>query len=245
MKKARDEYYDKVTIKTCSKFLIDLTWKKKEEKVLPHNETFIKIFTTIKKLEYELIHCPKDKKEHGMAMAEKLAESAKKNVEESKPTTVITKNLSLSNSENKNKQIEPVVFIKGLCSNNGQPNASAGYGVWWGPDSPLNSSSKPEGKQSNQQDEIEAALVVMKQAREQFYEKVTIKTSSDYIVKGFNQWIDKWIESGWVKYDGSDLEHKKVWIKIWKTIKQIEVKSVSICRDEDKEKRRDECFRLM
>ncbi|KAJ2137162.1 Ribonuclease H1 [Coemansia sp. RSA 678] len=57
-----------------------------------------------------------------------------------------------------------VIYVDGSCINNGQPNASSGIGVYFGPGDSRNYSGKPAGKQTSQRAELEAirqALVLL------------------------------------------------------------------------------------
>ncbi len=62
------------------------------------------------------------------------------------------------------------VYTDGACSHNGQANATAGIGVFWGPNHPLNLSRKlsnngDSGGQTNNRAEITAAIVAIKQVK--------------------------------------------------------------------------------
>ncbi|KAJ2497931.1 Ribonuclease H1 [Coemansia sp. RSA 1972] len=82
-----------------------------------------------------------------------------------------------------------VIYVDGSCINNGQPNASAGIGVYFGPGDSRNYSGKMDGKQTSQRAELEAirqALVLL----ESFprcgsgHRDVVIRTDSEMALLG-------------------------------------------------------------
>ena len=63
------------------------------------------------------------------------------------------------------KKKEIKVYTDGACSNNGKPDARAGYGVWFGEDDPRNASEPFDGIQTNNRAELLAiakALSILK-----------------------------------------------------------------------------------
>ena len=87
-----------------------------------------------------------------------------------------------------------VVYIDGACSYNGDKNAAAGYGIYWGDDHKKNMAAKlprdPQHKPTNNRAELMAAIVAIEQAKEMGANKLLIHLDSNYLVKGITEWID-------------------------------------------------------
>lgn len=89
------------------------------------------------------------------------------------------------------------IYTDGACSGNGQQGSQGGVGVYWGDNHPNNISRPLQGeRQTNQRAEIEAARQGIEQAKSQGYSKVTVRTDSDYVKKGAEEWIPKWDRQG-------------------------------------------------
>ncbi|CAG8489347.1 102_t:CDS:2 [Paraglomus occultum] len=85
-----------------------------------------------------------------------------------------------------------VVHIDGCAINNGQPDARAGIGVFWGEDDPRNLSEPLEdGKQTNQRAEIMAAIRVLETCNDTKL-PLLIYTDSIYLKNAHEKWIKKW-----------------------------------------------------
>lgn len=94
--------------------------------------------------------------------------------------------------------LETTIYTDGACSRNGHSEgAKAGIGVYW-PNNPDNNISEPiEGRQTNQRAEIEAARRGIEQAKAQGYDRVTVRTDSQYLKKAAESWIPCWEREGW------------------------------------------------
>ena len=80
------------------------------------------------------------------------------------------------------------IYIDGSCINNGNPNAQAGYGVYFKKDDERNEYARVIGKQSNNTGELTALI----RAIEIVYDKLNIQSStikiniytdSEYVIK--------------------------------------------------------------
>jgi len=93
------------------------------------------------------------------------------------------------------------VYTDGACSNNGKPNAKAGYGVYFGKDDYRNVSKKVEGKQSNNTGElmalIEAYRIIENDVKEG--KKITVFTDSKYCLLCLGSYGDKCSNTEWNK----------------------------------------------
>lgn len=128
----------------------------------------------------------------------------------------IDKSFILSTIEEE-KVIE--VYTDGSCSNNGNENASAGIGVWFGDDDDRNLSEKLEGEQSNNRAEIQAvirALEIIKET-EGVLCHVIVYTDSMHVLNTMTQWIDNWIENNFKKKKNVDL-----WKKLYSLVDEFD-----------------------
>ena len=93
------------------------------------------------------------------------------------------------------------VYTAGACANNGQTNAMAGMGIYFGDDDPRNVSRKVEGKQSNNTAELGAiieAYTIIKGDLEKG-KVVTIVSDSIYAIRCVTTYGEKCAVAGWSK----------------------------------------------
>ena len=79
----------------------------------------------------------------------------------------------------KKKKQEIKVYTDGACSNNGKPDARAGYGVWFGEDDPRNASEPFDGLQTNNRAELLAIVKALSILREDIENGVPVRIFSD------------------------------------------------------------------
>jgi ribonuclease HI len=96
------------------------------------------------------------------------------------------------------------IWIDGACSNNGQPNAKAGYGVYFAGSvsDERNVSERLLGeKQTNQRAELMASISALEKviATEKSSQNLAVKIYSDskYVVDGITIWSHNWNKSAW------------------------------------------------
>lgn len=77
------------------------------------------------------------------------------------------------------------VYIDGACSNNGQRNAKAGYGIYFGQDDCRNESGQVIGKQSNNTGELTAFIRCLEVLQDDIKsnKQICIHTDSEYVIK--------------------------------------------------------------
>jgi len=81
---------------------------------------------------------------------------------------------------------EIVVYTDGSCINNGQEDAQAGSGIWYGENNPRNKALKVPGKaQSNQTGELYAVLHVARTTPKEI--PLLIKSDSEYVIEGLTK----------------------------------------------------------
>ncbi|GFW59445.1 ribonuclease H1 [Trichonephila clavipes] len=100
------------------------------------------------------------------------------------------------------------VFTDGASSCNGQEEARAGIGVYWGPGNQLNTSMRLPGRQTNNRAEIFAAVHALRQAKKLGIKNLRLYTDSQFVIKGITTWIDKWKENNWTSASGKPVINK-------------------------------------
>uniref|UniRef100_A0A7E4V9R7 ribonuclease H n=1 Tax=Panagrellus redivivus TaxID=6233 RepID=A0A7E4V9R7_PANRE len=115
---------------------------------------------------------------------------------------------------------EPVVYTDGACTNNGYSNARGGIGIYWGPDHPNNVSAPlNDSRATNNRAEYTAVNEAIKQARNDGYGSVTIRTDSELLVKSANEYSKNWQRNDWKTASGSDVKNQDL-IKEFHGLKQ-------------------------
>lgn len=91
------------------------------------------------------------------------------------------------------------VYIDGACTNNGKPNAKAGYGVYFSDDDPRNESDTVMGKQSNNTGELTAFIRSLEILEKERQENIVINlyTDSEYVIKCVTTYGTKIERNGW------------------------------------------------
>jgi len=91
------------------------------------------------------------------------------------------------------------VYIDGACSNNGKPNALAGYGVYFSDNDPRNESKRVQGKQSNNTGELTAFIRSLEILDSEIKKNTTIHlyTDSEYVVKCVSSYGSKLKRNNW------------------------------------------------
>jgi ribonuclease HI len=124
------------------------------------------------------------------------------------------------------------LYIDGACASNGSPNARAGIGIHFGPNSVHNFSSRlPETSlQTSQCAELYAALVALVQiqhvAGHTFIDNVVLVTDSAYLVDSITDYIFRWKQNGWINSKGEDVANRGLWEKL--DLKLIEMRNDGI-----------------
>lgn len=91
------------------------------------------------------------------------------------------------------------VYIDGACTNNGKPNAVAGYGIYFSENDPRNNSGRVNGKQTNNTGELTAFIKVHEILRDDIQRKkiIHIYIDSDYVIKCATTYGDKLKKNNW------------------------------------------------
>jgi len=89
------------------------------------------------------------------------------------------------------------VYTDGSCIKNGEENAQAGSGIWYGRNNPNNKALKVPGPdQSNQMGELYAVLQVIKSTL--LHILLLIKSHSKYVIEGLTKNLEEWENKGWI-----------------------------------------------
>ncbi|RDB23311.1 Transposon TX1 uncharacterized protein [Hypsizygus marmoreus] len=104
------------------------------------------------------------------------------------------KRLELDNDDQAPDSLQ--VYTDGSCLKNGDEDARAGSGIWYGPDDGRNSAIRVPGEeQSNQTGEINAILQVAKVSP---MAPLHIISDSQYVIKGLTKYLPSWEDRGWI-----------------------------------------------
>jgi len=117
-----------------------------------------------------------------------------------------------------------VADIHGSCPGNGQPNAQGGIGVHFDPNNPYNVSMPLSGdRQTAPRAALEATRTAIEQARAQGYQKVEIRTDSEYVIKGSTEYMQKWQDNDFKKSGGGQVKNADQWQALDRAQKGMDV----------------------
>ncbi|KAG2198874.1 hypothetical protein INT47_010279 [Mucor saturninus] len=117
------------------------------------------------------------------------------------------------------KKRHSVVYTDGASSNNGNENARAGYGVYWGDNDPRNASVRLPGNQTNQRAEASAVIHALEQSLNGS-EPLEIITDSQYVISAATVWSKKWVKSQWKSAAGSEIKNRDLFEKMLSLIEK-------------------------
>ena len=103
------------------------------------------------------------------------------------------------------------VYTDGACSNNGKPDARAGFGIWFGKGDIRNTSESFTGPQTNNRAELLAiikALTILRDEIEQG-QPVMIYSDSSYSIRCCTTYGEKMAKKGW-KNKGNDIPNREI-----------------------------------
>ena len=81
---------------------------------------------------------------------------------------------------------------------------------------------------SNNAAEILAAKAALKLAAEKPVQKLLLKTDSEYIRKGYTQWLPKWAENNWINREGKYIANHEIWQEMWDIKNKLDTKGVEV-----------------
>ena len=102
---------------------------------------------------------------------------------------------------------EPIhIYTDGACSNNGKPDARAGFGIWFGNEDERNTSESFTGPQTNNRAELLAIIKALTILRDDIEkgQAVNIYTDSTYSIRCCTTYGEKMSKKSW-KNKGKDI----------------------------------------
>lgn len=121
------------------------------------------------------------------------------------------------------------VYTDGSSRGNGKSGARAGVGVWYG-DGDSRNVSKPlsGGEQTNQRAELTAVNEALKQAAKDKPSSLTIHSDSQYSIKSYTEWGDKWEQNGYKSSTGGSVKNQDLVKEGRQMIDSLEKQGVSV-----------------
>jgi ribonuclease HI len=101
------------------------------------------------------------------------------------------------------------VYTDGSAQKNGQTDARAGLGVYWGDRNWYNVSERVVGRQTNNSGEIQAAIRAMEVALDLGFEQIHIFTDSRFLINAASNWIGLWKRRNWTVASGGPVLNKQ------------------------------------
>jgi ribonuclease HI len=119
------------------------------------------------------------------------------------------------------------IYTDGACTNNGKPNARAGWGaVLTNPEGDVLELAGPV-PESQPQTNSRAELLAVFEALDRCTKPapINLHTDSQYIANACNGWLADWKARGWRKADKKPPEHLDLWQRL---DQQLQAKDVSV-----------------
>ena len=109
------------------------------------------------------------------------------------------------------------IHFDGACRDNGFAGAVGGYG-WTVPGRPeLNNAAPlpPNEEQTNNRAELRGASAALRCGTQQFPSRpVVIVGDAEYVIKGMNEWRERWLANGWVAASGEPVKNRDLWVEL-------------------------------
>jgi len=101
------------------------------------------------------------------------------------------------------------VYTDGSCLHNGNPNACAGIGIFFGVNDERNLSLKLEGEASNNIAELTAIVTVFQILKQEIKanQEINIYSDSEYSINSITIWAHNWSKNDWKKKDNSVIKN--------------------------------------
>ena len=118
----------------------------------------------------------------------------------------------------KNNDRQMLMFVDGACTNNGLPDARAGWAVCVGPQHIVKGRLEPPedgstGGQTSNRAELRSVIVALglRIWRGEGFNSVVIASDSEYVVKGYCEHLEVWKKRDWKTTVGTDVKNKDLW----------------------------------
>ena len=103
-----------------------------------------------------------------------------------------------------------IIYVDGSCIRNLGPGGYAAIII--APDSTQRRIIGSESHTTNSRMELTAAIAGLQEFRERT--ELTVKSDSQYLIRGMNEWLDAWKERGWRKADNKPVENPDLWKRL-------------------------------
>jgi ribonuclease HI len=124
------------------------------------------------------------------------------------------------------------LYTAGSCARNGQPDAEAGVGVFFGRNSRLNGSDKGAAAweknrvETSQRAELRAAILALEIIYVRVVSKTTITTfvilsDSTYLINSVTKWVYKWKKNGWLTTRGTSVKNQDLLVELDETLERL------------------------
>lgn len=130
----------------------------------------------------------------------------------------------------KDNSREMLIYIDGACSNNGTPQARAGYGVKWSPRNYLSNRLEGNGPETSNRAELRAAIAALglRVWNGEGFDQVILACDSEYVVKGISAWVPKWKGNGWRTAQRTPVENRDLWEMLLAALKKQDDRGVMV-----------------
>lgn len=113
-------------------------------------------------------------------------------------------------------------YSDGACLNDGQPEARAGWAVFFGPEPEARTISgrlerrgpfDDVSEQTSNRAELRAAIAGLRCIpwHEDGYNQIVIASDSEYLVEGATVWVRRWMMNGWKTSKGCAVKNQDLW----------------------------------
>ncbi|XP_054738620.1 ribonuclease H1-like [Anastrepha obliqua] len=103
------------------------------------------------------------------------------------------------------------VYVGGNSENVGQWNCTAGYGIYFGRNHPLNVTEAASGRMTRN---VEAAIAAIESAQRVGIPKLRLHTRSEFLLNAVASWMNIWKRNGWRNKNGKVVQNRKQFEKL-------------------------------
>ena len=119
-----------------------------------------------------------------------------------------------------------IAYADGACSNNGKRNSKGGWAfiIRFDDNKKEIHSAGYSEMTTNQRMELLAMIKVLEEIKQRWpnlTEDIIVKSDSQYVVNGSNDWMFKWEKNGWKRSVGKNKLAEVVNLDLWKKIYEL------------------------
>ena len=110
----------------------------------------------------------------------------------------------------KNNKRQMLMFVDGACLSH---DSRAGWAVCLGPQVVVKGRLEPPGAQTNSRAELRGAIVALglRVWKKEGFGSIVIATDSEYVVRGYCEWLSVWRGRNWRTTRGTDVLNRDLW----------------------------------